>query len=734
MLPTVSEEKIRQIVFAYHHDPFDVLGAHPIELDGQRMVAIRALLPEAREAFVVDETGEEYPLTRIHDHGLFEAVFERPEVFGYQLKVLDHYGNEATTPDPYAFLPVLSDFDVQLLGEGTHQRSYEKLGAHLMTVDGVQGVHFAVWAPNAKRVSVVGDFNRWDGRRHVMRVSGGSGIWGLFIPGLGEGTLYKFEIKGPFDQILEKADPHAYAAEPRPKTASVVWDIDKHQWGDQEWMQRRAETNYIHEPMSIYEVHLGSWMRVSEEGDRFLTYRELAHKLVDYVKEMGYTHIELMPVMEHPLDASWGYQVIGYFAPTSRFGAPDDFQYFVDHCHQNGIGVLLDWVPAHFPRDAHGLARFDGTALYEHEDPRKGEHRDWGTLIFNYGRNEVRNFLTASGLFWLDKYHIDGLRVDAVASMLYLDYSRDPGEWVPNQYGGNENLEAIDFMKRFNELAHQLYPGAVTIAEESTAFTGVSKPTYLGGLGFTFKWNMGWMNDTLSYIEKDPVYRKYHHNGLTFGLIYAFSENFVLVVSHDEVVHGKRSLVGKMPGDHWQQLANLRAYLGFMFTHPGKKLLFMGADIAQWSEWSEERGLDWHLLEWEPHHKLQRYVADLNRLYRSEPALYQVDDSTEGFEWVDFRDWERSVIAYLRKAKDPADHLLIVCNFTPVPRDGYRVGVPAHRFYAEVLNSDADSYWGSNMGNQGGFWSEPMPWQGQPCSLNLTLPPLAVCVFKPMPE
>jgi 1,4-alpha-glucan branching enzyme len=734
MLPTVSEEKIRQIVFAYHHDPFDVLGAHPIELDGQRMVAIRALLPEAREAFVVDETGEEYPLTRIHDHGLFEAVFERPEVFGYQLKVLDHYGNEATTPDPYAFLPVLSDFDVQLLGEGTHQRSYEKLGAHLMTVDGVQGVHFAVWAPNAKRVSVVGDFNRWDGRRHVMRVSGGSGIWGLFIPGLGEGTLYKFEIKGPFDQILEKADPHAYAAEPRPKTASVVWDIDKHQWGDQEWMQRRAETNYIHEPMSIYEVHLGSWMRVSEEGDRFLTYRELAHKLVDYVKEVGYTHIELMPVMEHPLDASWGYQVIGYFAPTSRFGAPDDFQYFVDHCHQNGIGVLLDWVPAHFPRDAHGLARFDGTALYEHEDPRKGEHRDWGTLIFNYGRNEVRNFLTASGLFWLDKYHIDGLRVDAVASMLYLDYSRDPGEWVPNQYGGNENLEAIDFMKRFNELAHQLYPGAVTIAEESTAFTGVSKPTYLGGLGFTFKWNMGWMNDTLSYIEKDPVYRKYHHNGLTFGLIYAFSENFVLVVSHDEVVHGKRSLVGKMPGDHWQQLANLRAYLGFMFTHPGKKLLFMGADIAQWSEWSEERGLDWHLLEWEPHHKLQRYVADLNRLYRSEPALYQVDDSTEGFEWVDFRDWERSVIAYLRKARDPADHLLIVCNFTPVPRDGYRVGVPAHRFYAEVLNSDADSYWGSNMGNQGGFWSEPMPWQGQPCSLNLTLPPLAVCVFKPMPE
>jgi 1,4-alpha-glucan branching enzyme len=475
-------------------------------------------------------------------------------------------------------------------------------------------------------------------------------------------------------------------------------------------------------------------MRVPEEGDRFLSYRELAHKLVDYVKKMGYTHIELLPIMEHPLDASWGYQVIGYFAPTSRFGTPDDFQYFVDHCHQNGIGVLLDWVPAHFPRDAHGLARFDGTALYEHEDPRKGEHKDWGTLIFNYGRNEVRNFLSSSGLFWLDKYHIDGLRVDAVASMLYLDYSRGPGEWVPNEYGGNENLEAISLLKRFNELTHELYPGAVTIAEESTAFTGVSKPTYLGGLGFTFKWNMGWMNDTLSYIEKDPVFRKYHHNNLTFGLVYAFSENFVLVVSHDEVVHGKRSLAGKMPGDQWQQLANLRLYLGFMFTHPGKQLLFMGADIAQWREWSEERSLDWDLLQWEPHQKLQAYVADLNRLYRSEPALYQVDFSDDGFEWVDFRDWERSVIAYLRKAKDPSDQLLVVCNFTPVPREGYRVGVPDLCHYAEMFNSDAEIYWGSNMGNRGGFRSESIAWQGQPYSLELTLPPLAICIFKPVQD
>jgi 1,4-alpha-glucan branching enzyme len=731
MKPTVSEDQLRRIVFAYHHDPFEVLGAHHVEVDGRKMVAIRAFLPEASQAFVVDDSGQEHELYRVNDNGFFEAVFERDDVFDYELRVLDLYGNEEIGRDPYTFLPVLSDFDVQLLGEGTHQRSYEKLGAHIMTVEGVKGVHFAVWAPNAKRVSVIGDFNRWDGRRHPMRTLGGSGIWELFIPGLGEGTIYKFEIKGPFDQVFEKADPHAYAAELRPKTASVVWDINKHQWGDQGWLEKRAGTNYLREPMSIYEVHLGSWKRVLEEGERFLTYRELAHELVEYVKELGYTHIELMPVMEHPLDASWGYQVIGYFAPTSRFGTPDEFQYFVDHCHQNGIGVILDWVPAHFPRDAHGLAWFDGTALYEHADPRKGEHRDWGTLIFNYGRTEVRNFLISSGLFWLDKYHLDGLRVDAVASMLYLDYSREPSEWVPNQYGGNENLEAIDFLKRFNELTHELYPGAVMIAEESTAFTGVTKPTYLGGLGFTLKWNMGWMNDTLSYIAKDPIHRKHHHNSLTFGLIYAFSENFILVISHDEVVHGKASLAAKMPGDQWQKMANLRAYLGFMFTHPGKKLLFMGADVGQWREWSESRSLDWDLLQWEPHQKLQRYVADLNRLYRSEPALWQVDHSHEGFEWVDFRDWERSVIAYLRKAKDPADHLLVVCNFTPVPREGYRVGVPDLCFYAEVFNSDSEIFWGSNVGNRGGFWSEPTPWQGQSCSLELTLPPLSACVFKP---
>ncbi len=734
MVPTVSDDQIRQIVFANHHDPFEVLGAHPLEQDGQTVIAIRAFLPQARRVYVVDDQGKRHAMTRLHDHGFFEALIPRPQVFKYRLQVHDHHGDQHTLIDPYAFLPVLTDLDLHLLGEGTHYRSYEKLGAHLMTVDGVQGVHLAVWAPNAKRVSVVGDFNAWDGRRHPMRVLGSSGIWELFIPGLGEGTLYKYELKGPLDQIILKSDPHAYAAEQRPKTASVVWDIDKHQWNDQAWMEKRAQTNPLTAPLSIYEVHLGSWMRVPEEGDRFLTYRELAHKLVAYVKKMGYTHIELLPVMEHPLDASWGYQVTGYFAPTSRFGTPDDFQYLVDYCHQHDIGVILDWVPAHFPRDAHGLARFDGTALYEHQDPRKGEHKDWGTLIFNYGRNEVRNFLISSGLFWLDKYHIDGLRVDAVASMLYLDYSRGPGEWEPNIYGGNENLEAIAFLRTFNELAHGQFPGAVTIAEESTAFPGVSRPTYVGGLGFTFKWNMGWMNDTLRYIAQDPIYRKFHHNDLTFGLIYAFTENFILVISHDEVVHGKRALAAKMPGDHWQQLANLRLYLGFMFTHPGKKLLFMGSDIAQWREWSHDRSLDWHLLQWEPHQKLNRYVADLNRLYRDEPALHQIDFEPQGFEWIDFHDWESSIIAYLRKAQDPADHLVIACNFTPVPRHGYRIGVPAHCFYAERLNSDSEHYWGSNMGNQGGLWSDPTPWQGQPYSLQLTLPPLAIVILKPRPE
>jgi len=734
METTLSTTDIDRIIYATHHDPFQVLGAHVLEVGGGPAVAIRAFLPTASEVVVLAGK-DSYPMSRIHDDGLFEVVCtDRDEIFAYQLQATDYQGHAWTTRDPYSFWPVLTDLDLHLLGQGDDHKSYEKLGAHVREIGGVVGTLFAVWAPNAQRVSVIGSFNAWDGRRHQMRVRGGTGIWELFLPDVGPGDLYKYELRTREGAIIEKSDPHAYAAEYRPRTASVVYDIDSYAWDDSTWIEQRALGNRLEEPISIYEVHLGSWKRVPEEGDRFLTYRELAHDLVAYVKEMGYTHIELLPIAEHPLDASWGYQVIGYFAPTSRFGSPDDFMYFVDYCHQNGIGVLLDWVPAHFPRDLHGLIRFDGTALYEYEDPRKGEHKDWGTLIFNLARNEVRNFLLASGLFWLDKYHLDGLRVDAVASMLYLDYSREAGEWEPNVYGGNENLEAIAFLRRFNELCHQYHPGILTIAEESTAFAGVSRPTYLGGLGFSLKWNMGWMNDSLRYISKEPIHRKHHHNSLTFGLIYAFTENFVQVISHDEVVHGKGSMISKMPGDEWQQFANLRLYYGFMWTHPGKKLLFMGQDFGQRSEWSEAASLDWHVSEGGFHSGLRRYVGDLNRLYRVSPALYERDFDSEGFEWIDLNDWSESVITYLRRAADPDDYLVVACNFTPVPRMGYRVGVPEEAFYREVLNSDATPYGGSGMGNQGGFQSEAIPWHGRPCSLNLTLPPLAIVAFAPERE
>lgn len=727
------KDEIRLIVNADHWDPFHVLGAHISRKDGKKAVAIRAFLPEAQAAWVVDLTQhKQYRMERLHRDGFFEAVIpEKKDVFTYRIKKKTVEGTEEEFYDPYSFLPVLTEFDLHLLGEGTHYRSYEKLGAHVMEVNSIPGVHFAVWAPNAKRVSVIGDFNRWDGRRHPMRVLGSSGIWELFIPGLREGELYKFEIKTKADQILVKADPYAFFSELRPKSASVVCSISSYTWNDQAWMNVRRSRDWLASPISIYEVHLGSWMRVPEDHDRQLTYRELSERLVPYVKEMGFSHIELLPVSEHPLDASWGYQTIGYYAPTSRFGRPEEFMRFVDICHQNDIGVILDWVPAHFPTDGHGLGEFDGTCLYEHEDPRKGFHPDWKTKIFNYGRKEVKNFLISNALFWCEKYHIDGLRVDAVASMLYLDYSRKEGEWLPNPFGGRENLEAIDFLKSFNEITHRSYPGILTIAEESTAWPSVSKPVYLGGLGFSLKWNMGWMHDTLEYFSKDPVHRKYHHNNLTFSLLYAFSENFVLVLSHDEVVHGKRSMLSKMPGDIWQKFANLRALYGFMFAHPGKKLLFMGNEFGQWDEWNHDKSLDWHLLQFENHRGLQKYVSDLNTLYRSEPALHQVDYHHEGFTWIDFHDSDQSVVAFMRHAAHRDDLIVVVCNFTPVPRVGYRIGVPVRCYFRELLNSDATIYGGSNMGNSGGVMADAVPWHGQPHSLKLTLPPLSVLFLKP---
>jgi 1,4-alpha-glucan branching enzyme len=727
------QEDIDLIVQGRHGDPFSVLGMHLVGAEGDQHVEVRAFLPDAEEVWVVeDEPRALHPMEKMDPLGFFLVRIARNRTFPYRLKVKTADGTMSEFHAPYSFGPVLTDYDLYLIGEGNHYQKYEKLGAHTVELDGVRGVHFAVWAPNATCVSVIGDFNHWDNRRHPMRFLGSSGIWEIFLPGLGEGEIYKFFVRSRLrDYEAEKADPYGFCFELRPKSASKVCDINKYQWEDEKWLEQRLKTNWFQAPISIYEVHLGSWRRVPEEGDRFLTYRELAHTLVPYVKEMGYTHIELLPVTEHPLDASWGYQTIGYFAPTSRFGPPEDFMYFVDECHKNGIGVILDWAPAHFPKDGHGLGFFDGTCLYEHQDWRRGEHRDWGTLIFNYGRNEVRNFLISNALFWFEKYHVDGLRVDAVASMIYLDYSRKEGEWIPNAFGGNENLEAIDFLKKFNEVVHQYHPGILTIAEESTAWPAVSRPVYLGGLGFDLKWNMGWMNDTLQYISKDPVHRKYHQNSLTFGLIYAFTENFVLVLSHDEVVHGKRSMLDKMPGDVWQKMANLRLYYGFMYGHPGKKLLFMGGEFGQWNEWNFDRSLDWHLAGFREHKRLQNYVGDLNRLYRNEPALHQVDFDAGGFEWIDFHDTDNSILSFIRRARNGGDHIVVACNFTPVPRWSYRVGVPEHCYYREVLNSESNLYGGSNLGNGGGVHSQPIPWHGQPNSIEILIPPLGVVFFKP---
>ncbi len=628
--------------------------------------------------------------------------------------------------------PQLTDFDLFLHGQGTHYRAYEKLGAHPLEEDGEQGVYFAVWAPNAESVSVIGSFNNWEAWIHPMKPKSESGIWERFIPGVKEGDQYKFEIKGPGGFWAQKADPYAFYSEVRPHTASIVYDLSRYEWNDTEWMEQRRETRWHQKPISVYEVHFGSWKRKTDENGRWLNYAELADELIPYVKELGYTHIELLPIAEHPFDGSWGYQTGGYYAPTSRFGSPDDFRAFVDRCHREGIGVLLDWVPAHFPKDAHGLGYFDGTHLYEHADPRQGEHTDWGTLIPNYGRSEVSGFLLSNAAFWAREYHLDGMRVDAVASMLYLDYSREAGQWIPNRYGGRENLEAIEFLKHFNSMLHREFPGILTFAEESTAFPKVSFPVEDGGLGFDFKWNMGWMNDSLEYYSKDPIHRKYHQGDLTFSMIYAFTENFILPFSHDEVVHGKASMLDKMPGDFWQKFANMRLLFAYMFAHPGKKLLFMGCEIGQWREWDAATSLDWNLLAYEPHRTLRNLIARLNELYTTEPALYDIESSWEGFDWIDFQDADSSVVSFLRKGRDPDQIIACVLNLTPAPRPGYRIGLPASGNWDVVLNTDADRWGGSGAGPQEGIVHDAhhLPWHGKGYSLQIDLPPLGALLLK----
>ncbi|HEX2188642.1 MAG TPA: 1,4-alpha-glucan branching protein GlgB [Longimicrobiaceae bacterium] len=730
MVPVTLEHDVNLLVHGDHPDPFRVFGMHRVSIGGEIRLVVRAFAPGAERLWVVGAgTGEAHPMESAHPAGLWEVLLPRgTESFPYRLRTRTPEGEEREAADPYSFGSTVTDFDLYLLGEGTHYRLYSVLGAHPCEMDGVRGTRFAVWAPNARRVSVVGDFNAWDGRRHVMRSHPGGGVWEIFLPGVERGAVYKYEIKGPGGEVFLKADPFAFAAEVRPATGSTVFGLDGYEWQDGAWMGSRGEGNPCDRPMAVYEVHLGSWQRADDGA--VLGYREVAHRLGDYVVEMGFTHVELLPVMEHPYDPSWGYQVTGYYAPTSRWGSPDDFRYFVDHMHARGIGVFLDWVPAHFPRDAHALRRFDGTALYEHADPRQGEHPDWGTMVFNFGRNEVRNFLVANALYWLEEFHVDGLRVDAVASMLYLDYSREPGEWVPNRHGGRENLDAIAFLQQLNTAVRERVPGALMVAEESTAWPGVTQPAHLGGLGFHLKWNMGWMNDFLRFLHEDPVYRQYHSSLVTFSLMYAFSERFVLPLSHDEVVHGKGSLASKMPGDAWQKLANLRLALGYMWAHPGKQLFFMGGELGQWREWSEGRALDWELLEHPMHRGVQRFVRDLNHLYRRERAFWEVDFSSQGFEWIDFHDVQNSVVSFLRRGRAPGEELVFVCNFTPVPRQAYRVGLPRPGRWVEVLNSDAEAYGGSNLGNGGGVETEPVPEHGREQSARMTLPPLAVLVLK----
>jgi len=712
---------IQRLLDARHHDPFSLLGKHNFTNSD----LIRAYIPGA--AWVrIAENGASMQRMGETDlfawHGPANQVPDR-----YRLIWRDSYGAEHIAYDPYCFPPQITDFDLHLFAEGKHWNIYRTLGAHRVQIDDVHGVRFAVWAPSAERVSVVGDFNNWDGRCHAMQVRGSSGVWELFMPGLGVGQPYKYEIRTrEHGNILLKTDPYGQQFEQRPATATRVPGEQSYTWQDADWMQQRHDSNWQKDPVTVYEVHLGSWKR--DEHGHFLNYRQLATELVEHVLQTGFTHIELLPITEHPLDASWGYQSTGYFAPTSRFGEPDDFRFFVDHCHQHNIGVILDWVPAHFPRDSHGLASFDGTALYEHSDPRRGEHSDWGTLIYNYGRNEVKNFLLSSAIYWLEEFHLDGLRVDAVASMLYHDYSREAGEWLPNIYGGRENLEAVAFLRELNTITHAQFPGTTIMAEESTAWPGVSRPVDSGGLGFSMKWNMGWMHDTLRYMSHDAIHRQYHHNDLTFGLLYAFTENFVLPFSHDEVVHGKQSMLYKQPGDEWQRFANLRLLYAYMFTFPGKKLLFMGNEIAQGREWNFDAGIEWYLLEYANHSGMLALVSDLNHLYRNNPELHRHDFTADGFEWIDNNASDLSVLSYLRRDGD--SFVVVVLNFTPVPRHDYRVGVPVAGNYRELLNSDSSYYTGTDVGNSGQIATEPVSFNGRPHSLSLILPPLAGIVLK----
>ncbi len=726
---SVATDELDALVRREHPNPHAVLGAHA---DGDAVV-IRALRPAARRIAVHLDDGSSTELEQIHAGGVFEGSVDGAQLpLHYQLEVDYGPAGTFTIEDPYAFPPALGELDLYLIGEGRHEQIYEKLGAHLREQRGVKGTAFAVWAPSARAVSVVGDFNSWDGRLHAMRSMGASGIWELFVPGIEAGSRYKYEILSQDRDLLLKADPYAQEAEMPPKTASVIAE-PHHRWSeaDSQWLTRRGEHEPLSSPMSVYEVHLGSWRLNPLEGNRSLSYIELADELSAYVSDMGFTHVELLPVMAHPFSGSWGYQVTSYFAPTPRFGSPDDLRQLVDRLHANGIGVIVDWVPAHFPRDEFALARFDGTALYEHDDPRRGAHPDWGTLVFNFGRHEVRNFLIASALFWMREYHVDGIRVDAVASMLYLDYSRNEGEWVPNQFGGREDLDAVAFLKQLNEVLYAREPGVISAAEESTAWPGVSRPTYVGGLGFGFKWNMGWMHDTLAYFANDPIYRRYHHHELTFSLMYAFSENFILPLSHDEVVHGKGSLYGKMPGDRWQKLANLRALYAYMWAHPGKKLLFMGGELAQEQEWSHERSLDWHLLERPENAGIQALVRDLNRLYRDEPALWEVDSDPSGFWWIEPNDADGNVVAFARQSRNGERVVVFIANLSPVPRESYRVGLPRACRWREAINTDSTHYGGSDVGNLGVVHPDPVPWHGQPVSAQITLPPLAAVWLVP---